>query len=127
MAAGGSGCGSYVSAVTPQSGLSDFRLRLDIICGQKPRNDEAVFHVAQPAVLKWSQILDMLEQAGLPFERLPVGQWLSRVEASSDDLTANPSKKMLFLWQRTVSCLSFYDCMLISWSSVWKRSASSIA
>ena len=86
-----------------------------------------MFHVAQNVVINWTQVLDRLEKAGLPFARVSVIEWLKRVEATSDDLTDNPSKKMLFLWQRTVRfCLNSGGMLTNQFVSVWHRSTPKI-
>ncbi|KAK8849366.1 hypothetical protein IAR55_004698 [Kwoniella newhampshirensis] len=58
-----------------------------------------LYHVVHPSVINWTDILDGLRDAGLSFERVPPKTWLAKVEASSEDVEENPSRKMSAMWQ----------------------------
>ena len=69
----------------------------------RPESSKPVYHLVHPTPVTWSAILDALEASGLKFDRVAPQDWVKRVENSSDDVVENPSRKMLFLWQRAVS------------------------
>jgi thioester reductase-like protein len=64
------------------------------ICRTSQHQD--VYHVVNPQALNWTQdLLPMLEQAGLAFERVSQQAWLERLAASNPDPAANPTIKLL--------------------------------
>ncbi|KAG5981811.1 hypothetical protein E4U54_006596, partial [Claviceps lovelessii] len=58
------------------------------------------YNLVNPRVFSWEKdLLSALRDTGLVFDILPWQEWLDRLENSSDDLTINPSKKLLGFWK----------------------------
>ncbi|KAG5920991.1 hypothetical protein E4U42_006016 [Claviceps africana] len=59
------------------------------------------YNLVNPRVFSWKKdLLPALRRTGLVFDILPWQQWLDRLANSSDDLSLNPSKKLLEFWTR---------------------------
>lgn len=68
---------------------------------QEQQATELVYHVLNPHTFSFEHdLLPMLAQhTAMPaFDIVPVEEWLRRLQSSSDDLHANPSKKLLGFW-----------------------------
>jgi hypothetical protein len=55
----------------------------------------AVYHVLNPHIGKWSDILEGLKAGGLKFEVIERTEWLERLAKSNPDVAINPSYKLL--------------------------------
>jgi hypothetical protein len=62
-----------------------------------------VFHVANPQLTAWQDILAGLAQAGLQFSTVPPRDWVQKVKDSKGDAENNPLKGMLGMWENAVS------------------------
>lgn len=62
-----------------------------------------VFHVANPRLTSWLDILDGLHHAGLQFSTVPPSEWVANVRRSPGDAEADPTKGMLSMWDTAVS------------------------
>lgn len=62
-----------------------------------------VFHVVNTDTsTSWGSVLDwILERDGTSFERVPPSEWVRRL-AATDESLANPSRKLLGLWEASV-------------------------
>lgn len=64
------------------------------LCHSAEQRD--VYHLVNPKSFNWSNdLLPMLQDAGLPFEKVSQQEWLKRLEASNPDPTINPTIKLL--------------------------------
>ena len=57
--------------------------------------DTSVFHIVNPRLADWSDILDGLRQGGLAFETVERRNWLERLAKSDPDVLKNPTYKLL--------------------------------
>ena len=64
-----------------------------------------VFHVANPQLTNWSDILEGLKSAGLDFSSVPAHEWVEQVRRSPGEVETDPTKGMLSMWQTAVSSL----------------------
>lgn len=71
-----------------------------------PHDGPRVFHVVNTDTsTSWGSVLDWIQQrAGASFERVPPSEWVNRL-AATDESPANPSWKLLGLWEASVSLL----------------------
>ncbi|KAJ9125226.1 hypothetical protein QFC22_000181 [Naganishia vaughanmartiniae] len=58
-----------------------------------------VFHVANPQLTTWQEILDGLAQARLHFSTVSPREWVQKVKESEGDAGTNPIKGMLGMWE----------------------------
>ena len=65
-------------------------------------DSELVYHVLNPRVFSWKHdLLPALERSELPaFDVVSTVKWLDRLKHSEQDLSKNPSLKLLDFWQR---------------------------
>lgn len=70
----------------------------------RPRDGPRVFHVVNTDTsTSWGSVLDWIQQrGGASFERVPPSEWVHRL-AATDESLANPSRKLLGLWEASVS------------------------
>lgn len=54
-----------------------------------------VYHVLNPRVANWQDVLDGLKLGGLQFETLDRREWVKRLAASDPDVAKNPTYKLL--------------------------------
>jgi len=57
------------------------------------------WHVLQSHRIPWPSVLDYLEKSGLYFCRVSISKWLQGLRDSEQDLTVNPSIKLLSFWE----------------------------
>lgn len=62
-----------------------------------------MFHVANPQLTNWSDILQGLRDAGLQFSVVSPHEWVENVKRSPGDAEADPTKGMLGMWDAAVS------------------------
>ncbi|KIR43110.1 L-aminoadipate-semialdehyde dehydrogenase [Cryptococcus deuterogattii 99/473] len=58
-----------------------------------------VYHVLNPYLGSWSDILSGLSAAGLKFDIVSRAEWLDRLSKSNPDVTVNPTYKLLGFYQ----------------------------
>jgi thioester reductase-like protein len=69
--------------------------------GQEIARQSLVYNLVNPHSFSWRHdFLPALKRVGLQFDILTWQEWIERLEASSDDARANPSKKLLDFWQK---------------------------
>ncbi|KAG6010754.1 putative NRPS-like protein biosynthetic cluster [Claviceps maximensis] len=57
------------------------------------------YNLVNPRIFSWEKdLLPALRDTGLVFDILPWQEWLDRLANSTDDLTINPTKKLLGFW-----------------------------
>lgn len=76
---------------------------LDIALQDGPLQEQ-VFHVVNTDTsTSWASILDwILQRDDASFERVPPSQWVKRLADTEDLAPANPSWKLLALWEANV-------------------------
>lgn len=78
--------------------LADTILQLAGI-GHVANLSQRVYNLVNPRMLSWKgDLLPALQRAGLEFETVPWQVWLERLESSTEDAIANPSRKLLGFW-----------------------------
>jgi hypothetical protein len=82
--------------------LSRIDTSIDLVLANGMDSSSFIYHIAHPQTIDWATILDGLEKGGLKFERVEPSVWLEKVEAMP--LDESPSKQMLPLWKKAVSC-----------------------
>lgn len=58
-------------------------------------NPAAVYHVLNPQMSKWQDILDGLSAGGLKYAAVDRTEWLDKLAQSDADVEKNPSYKLL--------------------------------
>lgn len=53
-----------------------------------------VWHVLQPKLVKWNDVLKSLAKAGLKFDEVDRREWVRLLRDSVDDYEKNPTKKV---------------------------------
>lgn len=71
---------------------------------------EQVFHVVNTDTsTSWASVLDwILQRDDASFERVAPSLWVKKLADTEDLAPANPSRKLLGLWEASVSFLSPY-------------------
>lgn len=69
-------------------------------CGAQSHPDTGpghaqVYHVLNPCVANWQDVLDGLKLGGLEFETLDRREWVKRLGESNADVARNPTYKLL--------------------------------
>ena len=95
---GGDNC-SWLDVDTLAKTIVELASFDDIARGQ---GTHLVYNLVHPRPFSWKEdFLPLLKAAGLRFESIPFGGWLKRLAASEQDITKNPSKKLLGFWEES--------------------------
>lgn len=71
--------------------------------GNEAAGEELVYNLVNPYSFSWEdELLPALKNAGLGFETVGWEEWLGRLEGSSENTRANPSRKLLGFWRKQV-------------------------
>lgn len=91
---------------------------LDIALQDGPPR-ERVFHVVNTDTsTSWASILDwILQRDNASFERVAPSQWVKKLADTEDLAPANPSRKLLGLWEANVGTLYSYHLL---WGTDWR-------
>ncbi|KAJ4414053.1 putative NRPS-like protein biosynthetic cluster [Gnomoniopsis sp. IMI 355080] len=76
-------------------------------CGSQPGSDTSpghaqVYHVLNPQVANWQDVLDGLKLGGLEFETLDRREWVRRLGDSDADVVKNPTYKLLNFYRNRI-------------------------
>ena len=65
-------------------------------------DSELIYHLVNPKVFSWKHdLLPALQQSQLPnFDVVSTEEWLDKLKHSDQDLSKNPSLKLVDFWQR---------------------------
>lgn len=67
--------------------------------GKEQKDQQLVYNLVNPRLFSWrDELVPALRLAGLKFDLVPWTDWLRRLELSSEDITVNPSRKLLDFW-----------------------------
>jgi nucleoside-diphosphate-sugar epimerase len=78
--------------------LADTILQLAGI-GHTTNLTQLIYNLVNPSVFSWKdELLPILQRAGLEFDTVPWQEWLEKLGSSVEDVSVNPSRKLLGFW-----------------------------
>lgn len=61
-----------------------------------------VYHIMNPLTTPWSQVLLWAQESGKSFRIVSRQDWISAMQGSDPDVSKNPSRKLLQMWEARV-------------------------
>ena len=75
--------------------------RSERVTGPVPPERKLVYNLVNPREFSWNnELLPALRSAGLEFDTVSWQEWLERLESSTEDVSVNPSRKLLGFWSK---------------------------